>query len=65
MNKYKKITVLITIFYFINFMFNALGESIIIPKKKPQISKEKKAISELKSEILPLKKQISLFKSKS
>ena len=56
MNKYKKITVLITICYFMNFMFNASGESLIIPKKKPQISTEKKVISELKSEILPLKK---------
>ena len=37
-------------------MFNASGESLIIPKKKPQISTEKKVISELKSEILPLKK---------
>ena len=56
MNKYKKITVLITICYFINFIFNATGESLILPKKKPLISTEKKAISELKSEILPLKK---------
>ena len=56
MNKNKKITVLITIFYFANFMFNALGESLIIPKEKPQISSEKKITSELKSEILPLKK---------
>ena len=56
MNKYKKITVLITICYFMNFIFNATGESLIIPKKKPLISTEKKAISELKSEILPLKK---------
>tara|TARA_Y100001970_G_scaffold88813_1_gene112109 strand:- start:1659 stop:3887 length:2229 start_codon:yes stop_codon:yes gene_type:complete len=56
MNKNKKITVLITIFYFANFMLNALGESLIIPKEKPQISSEKKITSELKSEILPLKK---------
>ena len=35
---------------------NALSESLIIPKKKPEISTEKKVISELKSEILPLKK---------
>ena len=56
MNKYKKITFLIAICYLMNFMVNALGENLIIPKKKPQISKEKKAISELKSEILPLKK---------
>ena len=35
---------------------NALSESLIIPKKKPEISTEKKIISELKSEILPLKK---------
>ena len=39
-----------------NFMFNVLGESLIIPKGKPQISTEKKIISELKGEILPLKK---------
>ena len=56
MNKYKKITVLITIFYFMNFNFIVLGESFIIPKKKPQISSENKRISELKDEILPLKK---------
>ncbi len=35
---------------------NTLGESLIIPKKKPEISTEKKVISELKNEILPLKK---------
>ena len=35
---------------------NALSETLIIPKKKPEISTEKKVISELKSEILPLKK---------
>ena len=56
MNKYKKITVLIVILYFMNFIFSALGESLIIPKGKPQISTEKKIISELKDEILPLKK---------
>ena len=56
MNKYKKITVLITIFYFMNLNFIVQGESLIIPKKKPQISTENKIISELKSEILPLKK---------
>ena len=56
MNKYKKITVLIAIFYFMNFNFNVLSESLIIPKKKPQISSEKKIRSELKGEILPLKK---------
>ena len=39
-----------------NFIFSALGESLIIPKGKPQISTEKKIISELKGEILPLKK---------
>ena len=36
-----------------NFIFSALGESLIIPKGKPQISAEKKIISELKDEILP------------
>ena len=56
MSKYKKITVLITIFYFINFVLTALGESLIIPKEKPQISLEKKIISDLKGEILPIKK---------
>ena len=56
MNKYKKITVLITIFYFVNFASVALGENLIIPKKKPQISSEKKIISDLKGEILPIKK---------
>ena len=39
-----------------NFILSALGESLIIPKGKPQISTEKKIISELKGEILPLKK---------
>jgi len=56
MNKYKKISVLIVILYFINFISSALGERLIIPKGKPQISTEKKIISELKGEILPLKK---------
>ena len=56
MNKYKKITVLITIFYFMNFIFTALSESLIIPKKKPQISSEERIISDLEGEVLPLKK---------
>ncbi|MDA9745298.1 lytic transglycosylase domain-containing protein [Candidatus Pelagibacter sp.] len=56
MIKYKKISILITIFYFIILTSNVLSESLIIPKKKPEISTEKKVISELKSEILPLKK---------
>ena len=56
MKEYKKITALIVICYLINFMFSALGENIVIPKKKPQISSEKRIISELKNEILPLKK---------
>ena len=45
MNKYKKITVLITIFYSMYFNFNVMSESLIIPLKKPQISSEKKIIS--------------------
>ena len=56
MIKYKKISILITIFCFIILSSNALSENLIIPKKKPEISTEKKVISELKSEILPLKK---------
>ena len=56
MIKYKKISILITIFCFIISTSNVLSESLIIPKKKPEISTEKKVISELKSEILPLKK---------
>ena len=56
MNKYKKITTLITIFYFVNFISVALGENLIITEKKPQISSEKKIISDLKGEILPIKK---------
>ena len=56
MNKYKKIPIIITIFYFIILSSNAFSENLIIPKKKPEISTEKKVISELKSEILPLKK---------
>ena len=58
MIKNNKITILIIIFYLINFLFNAHSENLIIPKKKPEISTEKKAISELKGEILPLKKPI-------
>ena len=64
MNKYKKIIILIKIFYFVSFSFNANSENLIIPKKKPQISSEKKIVSELKSEILPLKKP-NLIKEKS
>ncbi len=56
MIKYKKISILVTIFCFIISTSNVLSESLIIPKKKPEISTEKKVISELKSEILPLKK---------
>ena len=44
---------------------NVLSESLIIPKKKPEISTEKKVISELKSEILPLKKPSLDIKTKS
>ena len=58
MIKYKKISILITIFCFIILSSNALSESLIIPKKKPEISSEKKVISELKSEIFPLKKPL-------
>ena len=58
MIKNNKITILIIIFYLINFLFNAHSENLIIPKKKPEISTEKKVISELKGEILPLKKPI-------
>ena len=56
MNKYRKIIILITIYFFTNLSFSAFGETLIIPKKKPQISVERKVISELKTEILPLKK---------
>ena len=56
MNKYKKIPIVIIIIYFIILSPNAFSESLIIPKKKPEISTKKKVISELKSEILPLKK---------
>ena len=58
MIKYKKISILITIFCFIILSSNALSESLIIPKKKPDISTEKKIVSKLKSEILPLKKPL-------
>ena len=58
MIKNSKITILIIIFYLINFHFNAYGENLVIPKKKPQISTENKVIIELKSEILPLKKPL-------
>ena len=65
MIKYKKISILITIFYLIILSSNTLSESLIIPKKKPEISIEKKVISELKSEILPLKKPSLDIKTKS
>jgi len=58
MIKYKKISILITIFCFTILPSNALSESLIIPKKKPDISTEKKIVSKLKSEILPLKKPL-------
>ena len=65
MNKYKKIPILITIFYFIILSSNAISESLIIPKKKPEISTEKKVKSLLKSEILPLKKPLLEKKTKT
>ena len=58
MNKYIKIPILFTIFYFI-ISSNAISESLIIPKKKPEISSEKKVKSQLRSEILPLEKTSS------
>ena len=42
MIKYKKISILITIFSFMILSTNALSETLIIPKKKPEISTEKK-----------------------
>ena len=56
MKKYKKFYVLIAVIYFINLLFHAYGENLIIPNKKPQISDEKKVKSQLKTEILPLEK---------
>ena len=56
MKKYKKFYVLIAVIYFINLLFFAYGENLIIPNKKPQISDEKKVKSQLKTEILPLEK---------
>ena len=58
MYKFKKTLVLITILYFINLLFSAQSEILIIPKKKPIITSEKKILSELKTEILPIKKPI-------
>ena len=58
MYKFKKTLVLITIIYFINLLFSAQSEILIIPKKKPIITSEKKILSELKTEILPIKKPI-------
>ena len=56
MIKYKKISILITIFCFIILSSNAFSESLIIPEKNQKLALKKKVISELKSEILPLKK---------
>ncbi len=58
MYKFKKTLVLITIIYFINLLFSAQSEILIIPKIKPIITSEKKVLSELKNEILPIKKPI-------
>ena len=64
MKKYKKFYVLIAVIYFINLLFHAYGENLIIPNKKPQISDEKKVKSQLKTEILPLEKPKIVEKKK-
>ena len=58
MNKCKKLFRLIFIISFINFTSPLIGDELIVPKKKPQLSEEKKTYSKLKSEIIPLKKPV-------
>ena len=58
MIKFKKITLIITIFGFLNLLNFAIGQELIIPKQKPKISTEKKEKIKLKSEIIPIKKPL-------
>ena len=56
MSKITKLIALITIFYLIILQLPLSAETLVIPKEKPKISKEKKEKNKLKSEILPIKK---------
>ena len=58
MNKCIKLFRLIFIISFINFTSPLIGDELIVPKKKPQLSEEKKTYSKLKNEIIPLKKPV-------
>ena len=54
MIKFKKITIIIAIFSFLNLYNFAISQDLIIPKQKPKVSAEKKEKIKLKSEIIPL-----------
>ena len=58
MIKFKKTTLIITIFGFLNLLNFAIGQELIIPKQKPKVSTEKKEKIKLKSEIIPIKKPL-------
>ena len=58
MIKFKKITLIITIFGFLILFNFAIGQDLIIPKQKPKVSTEKKEKIKLKSDIIPLKKPL-------
>ena len=59
MIKFKKITILITIFSLLNLYSYVIAQDLIIPKEKPKVSTEKKEKIELKSEIIPIKKPLA------
>ena len=42
MIKYKKITIIIALFSFLNLYNFAISQDLIIPKQKPKVSTEKK-----------------------
>ncbi len=65
MIKYKKLTLIITIFSFLNLFSLTVAEELIIPKQKPKVSFEKNEKIKLKSQILPLKKPLSEEKKTS
>ena len=59
MIKFKKITILITIFSLLNLYSYVMAQDLIIPKEKPKVSTEKKEKIELESEIIPIKKPLA------
>ena len=59
MIKFKKITILITIFGLLNLYSYVMAQDLIIPKEKPKVSTEKKEKIELESEIIPIKKPLA------